>query len=90
MSVSSVRGRSRVDPIIWTSMDLMQNSCILIRAHLGQFSEQKMFRVINSVQISSAQLLLCKRYSRLKLSHLGIYISPIDCKMITSTLNISH
>ena len=47
--------------------------CILIRAHLrglgGQFSKQKcsLENVNNSVQISSPQLLLSKRYSRLKL-----------------------
>ena len=55
-------------------MDLMQNYCFLIRAHLGgwggrQFSKQRcsLESVNNSVQISSPQLLLSEKYSRLKL-----------------------
>ena len=63
-------------------MDLMQNYCILIRAHIGgwgaQFPSKKcsLECVNNSVQISSSQLLLSKRYLRLKLpfsyAHVGI------------------
>ena len=55
-------------------MDLLQNYCFLIRAHfrgLGcpNFLSKKcsLENVNNSVQISSPQLLLSKRYSRLKL-----------------------
>ena len=48
----------------------MQNYCILIRAHIrGNFPSEKcsLESVNSSVQISSSQLLLSKRYSRLKL-----------------------
>ena len=56
-------------------MDLMQNYCILIRAHLTGLGgggsnfpskECSLESVIKSIQISSPQLLLGKRYSRLK------------------------
>ena len=54
----------------WT---LWQNYCILIRAHLrelghGNFPSKtgSLESVNNNVQISSPQLLLSKRYSRLK------------------------
>ena len=52
-------------------MDLMQNYFILIRAHLRGLSfpnKKCSFKCVNnSVQLSSPQLLLSKRYSRLKL-----------------------
>ena len=53
-------------------MDLMQNYCLIIRAHLiglgPIFLSKKcsLGNVNNSVQISSPLLLLSKRYSRFK------------------------